>query len=76
MPEPYCPNYSKCTLVNSISFDTGDKDRLAYIEDYCRPGLKGWAHCRRFQCREKLHFCPDFVLPDSNLSFEDIIDRF
>lgn len=53
-----------------------DKKREEYMELWCRKGEEVWGNCTRFATKKTLGFCPDFVVPDTPLSLEEIIDKF
>jgi len=76
MSENSCPNYKTCRLINSAGFNTGKLTKEQYIPVYCINGKQKWESCKRFQTKEILGFCPDFVLPDTNLTMDEIIDKF
>jgi len=70
-----CPNYGGCRLVQSKVVEPDDEKREAYIETYC---LKEETYklCKRYITRKSLWICPDFVLPDTNLTEDEIIDLY
>jgi len=70
-----CPNYNECALVREKLALEGDVYRY-YIDSYCCGEEEEWLGCMRFKAKEKLNFCPDFVLPDSVMTIDQIIDRF
>lgn len=76
MKDYYCPNYSECRLVKSPDFPVSGSDRETYLNAFCQDVNKGWAKCKRFVTKSSLGFCPDFVLPDSNYTNDEIIDKF
>lgn len=76
MEDPYCPNYSSCKLVNTVGFTGDEQTRKQYIQVYCEADESKWNNCKRLIVKEKFHFCPDFVMPDTNLSPDEIIDKF
>jgi len=76
MTENSCPNYQSCRLINSPEFNTGKQSREHYFTLYCIDGKQKWWNCKRFQTKEILGFCPDFVLPDTSLTVDEIIDKF
>ncbi len=49
---------------------------IFYIENFCKAEKSKWCTCKRLLTKNALNFCPDFVLPDSTLSIEEIIDKF
>jgi hypothetical protein len=72
----HCPNYPTCQLIHVPGFVEPETIREVYIRDYCMNRLENWQNCIRFQTHNLLHFCPDFVLPDTHLSVDEIIQRF
>ncbi len=76
MDDPYCPNYNICKLVNETGFTRNESQRKKYISDYCQANRAKWDSCKRLIAKNTLKFCPDFVLPDTPLSMDEIIDKF
>lgn len=76
MTEKSCPNFNSCRLVNLQEFATGEVSRDEYLESYCVDGPQDWERCKRFQIKKMMGFCPDFVLPDSTFTFDEIIEKF
>ncbi|MBN1338206.1 MAG: hypothetical protein JXA03_02720 [Bacteroidales bacterium] len=77
MEDPYCcPNMEVCRLVTLPGFDTGIVPREHYLQSYCRSESQKWLGCKRFITKNELGFCPDFVLPDSDMDMDMIIDKF
>jgi hypothetical protein len=76
MKDIYCPNYSSCRLVNSAELSIDQVRRRRYIENFCHAGEDHWKTCKRMMVKNKFHFCPDFVLPDTGLTPDEIIDKF
>lgn len=70
-----CPNYNECSLVKK-EMDLAEEEYKYYLDMYCCCDSRSWSDCTRFRTKEKLNFCPDFVLPDSQMTIDDIIDRF
>lgn len=71
-----CPNYSTCQLIHIRGFVESETIRRQYIDNFCTSAEENWNQCIRFQTSRSLHFCPDFVLPDTNLSLDEIMERF
>lgn len=70
-----CPNFTGCRLTNGhLELDASSVDK--YIQVYCHSPSEKWLQCKRFVCKEQIHFCPDFVMPDSPWEVDEIIDRF
>lgn len=73
----YCPNYGDCKLVQTDLVIKDDEVLKAkYIADYCTSDKEVWEACKRYQTRMELHFCPNFVLPDTRLSIDEIMDKY
>jgi len=71
-----CPNHSTCQLIHIPGFVQPESLRDSYMEEFCTSGTENWKNCRRLQTHGTLHFCPDFVLPDTCLSVDEIMERF
>ncbi len=76
MENPFCPNYNLCKLVTVEGFIRDEIQLKKYLTDYCKAGDEKWSNCKRLIVKNILHFCPDFVLPDSDLTPDQIIDKF
>lgn len=76
MKDYYCPNYKECRLVKASDFKFSGFSREAYLTNYCEDEASGWKKCKRFIAKNSLGFCPDFVLPDSTFTTDEIIDKF
>jgi hypothetical protein len=76
MPEKCCPNFDSCKLVNASLPDLSTDRKQEYIDTFCIAGPKIWESCKRYMCKNEIHFCPDFVFPDTGLTTEEIIDQF
>lgn len=72
----YCVNYLSCQLVNTNNIVPDEQKRLFYINNFCRGNKDTWKKCKRYVTKEELNFCPDFVLPDSLLTTNEIIEEF
>jgi len=70
-----CPNIVRCDLAQHPLFAETPERLGHYSETYCRHP-EGYAHCRRYQVKMALGFCPVFVLPDSTDDLEQIMDLF
>lgn len=76
MDNQYCPNYNVCKLVNEVGFTGNEVQRNNYITGYCQANKVKWDICKRLIVKNTLKFCPDFVMPDTPLSTDEIIDKF
>ena len=46
-----------------------------YLSSFCM-NEETWKKCRRYTIRKALWICPDFVLPDSDLTEDEVVDRY
>ena len=76
MPGKDCPNYINCQLINKEDVLQDKSQQRQYIRDFCLGGDEAWGRCKRYMTKQELNFCPDFVLPDSPWSPDDILDIF
>lgn len=76
MSDLLCPNIEVCRLVIAPEVLPDSDKRNEIIETYCKQGEAKWSLCKRFITKQKLNFCPDFVLPDTQLTPDEIIDKF
>ncbi len=76
MDNSYCPNYNNCKLVSEPGFTSDESLQQTYISLYCQSDRNRWESCKRLIVKKTLNFCPDFVLPDTELSVDEIIDKF
>ncbi|MBE0675692.1 MAG: hypothetical protein IH591_13610 [Bacteroidales bacterium] len=75
MSDPLCPNITGCKLVNDPTFAITPESRNFYLRHYCK-GIDGsFDNCQRYITKTQIFFCPDFVLPDSEMSIDEILDR-
>lgn len=71
-----CPNIEVCKLVTTEGFTGNENLRHEYIRLWCKSGEEMWGQCKRYVVKNALNFCPDFVLPDTQMSPEEVIDKF
>jgi len=69
-----CPNYGGCRLVQTDVVVQDSEKKAEYIDAYCQEE-ETWKKCLRYKTRKSLWICPDFVLPDSNLTEDEIVER-
>lgn len=60
--------------TNEVLPDIREKE--SYINAWCRNEQGKWRDCKRFSTKAALGFCPDFVVPDTELSIDEIVDKF
>ena len=70
-----CPNHKICQIIHLDGFVKDEKTKYFYIKNFCEADKDGWIHCKRFQTKKILNFCPDFVLPDSTYTIDEIMDK-
>jgi hypothetical protein len=46
------------------------------MNNYCTGPKSEWEKCKRYTTKAALGFCPDFVLPDTDLTLDQIIDKY
>ena len=71
-----CPNIDTCKLVNEVELIGDEAQQKNYITEYCQANKTKWESCKRLIVKNSINFCPDFVLPDTTLSIDEIIDKF
>ena len=64
---PKCPLFNHGLLKRQESADT-------YKKLYCNDPAK-YKECKRYIVSEKIGKCPPFVLPNSSLSIDEILER-
>jgi len=70
-----CPNRQNCQVFTVEGFVSSTEIKEFYAGIFCDAGEKGWTQCRRYLTKKELNLCPDFVMPDSELTIDEIIDR-
>lgn len=71
-----CPNLPNCQLVHPSTRHIPDEIKLDYQAMYCKSSNEHWTTCKRYLVHSQLHFCPEFVLPDSEMTVDEIINIF
>jgi len=61
--------------VKALEVEPDDAKREATIEAYCLKE-ETFKTCRRYTIRKALWLCPDFVLPYTDISEDEVIDRY
>ena len=70
-----CPNYGGCRYVRTQVVEPDDAKREATIKEFCLDEEK-FKTCRRYTIRKALWICPDFILPESDISEDEVADRY
>lgn len=70
-----CPNYSGCRLVQTDVVEPDTERKRRYLSEYCEDE-QNFKNCVRYTTRKALWICPDFVLPDSTLTEDEIVERY
>jgi len=76
MNDLFCPNLKSCSFINSDFSESCNRGKDFYLTGFCRSDNSNWGKCKRFQIKAILDFCPDFVLPDSQMDVDQIMDMF
>ena len=76
MSTQQCPNIGTCRLVTTEDVVPDIEKKEKIMIDWCRQGEDRWSECKRYHTKKELGFCPDFVVPDTKLSVDEIIDKF
>jgi hypothetical protein len=70
-----CPRVCSCSLFSG-KLCVEEDSKIIYKRHYCLDMEESrWRGCKRFVVEEHIGFCPDYVLPNSLLSFEQIFNR-
>jgi hypothetical protein len=75
MNNNFCPNRSGCQIITIVGFVQDPLKKVFYISNYCEAGELSWKSCKRYQIKEILNMCPDFILPDSTYTIDEILDK-
>jgi hypothetical protein len=70
-----CPNFGGCRLVKTEVVEPDDAKREAFIEAYCLTE-ETFMKCKRYVTRKSLWICPDFILPDTDMTEDEIVDLY
>jgi hypothetical protein len=70
------PNIEICKLVITPGFMDNKYQRNIYLQTYCRSDSNKWESYKQSIVKHKLNYCPDFVLPDTELIPDEIINKF
>jgi hypothetical protein len=70
-----CPNIKGCRLVTTDIVVPDLDKKAAYIASFCQQE-ETWKKCKRYVTKRSLWICPDFVLPDTDLTEDEIVDLF
>ena len=76
MSAEQCPNINSCRMVSTDMVVPDEKKKEEFMDNWCRKDEEVWGKCKRFHTKKSLGFCPDFVVPDTTLSIDEIVDKF
>jgi len=76
MSDNFCTNINTCRLVTTEEVVPDKKIKEELMVAWCRQGEDIWSDCKRYSTKKALGFCPDFVVPGTRLSIDEIIDKF
>ena len=74
--EAECPNIETCKLVTTRDIVQEETLLENYMMKWCKAGKDNWSTCTRYITKNQLKFCPDFVLPDTQLTPDEVIEKF
>lgn len=70
-----CPNNEWCILIHNPGY-LPQEDKKYYMQTFCFSSNKYYTNCKRYQTSVRFHFCPDFVLPDTPLNTDEILEKY
>jgi len=70
-----CPNKTTCPVHSVEGFVKDPVKKEYYIHTYCDAGEDNWSNCCRYIAKRSLNLCPVFVMPDSELTVDEILDK-
>jgi len=74
MKFPYCTNLQTCKFIIEEKNFTELTQRQYYLTNYYQNPDLNWKNCKRFLVKIELGFCPDFIIPESEMTLNEIID--
>lgn len=74
MKKDGCPKFIKCPLFSGKILENKASTDI-YKNLYCLNGKEKYTTCKRYITSEKVGKCPGYVMPNSSLSIEEIIQR-
>ena len=73
--ENICPKYRNCRLFNGHLLKRKQSEE-AYKNLYCQNYTeKNWEQCKRYQVSERIGETPDWVMPNSGYSIDEIVQK-
>ena len=69
-----CKNVSECPLYTG-KLESNPVRIKTYKSFYCENGKSNYEKCRRYQVGQVIEHCPPDILPNCNLTVEEIINR-
>jgi len=76
MENTFCPNCKMCRLVTSEEFPIDKDSKEEFLKIYCESVSENWLQCMRYVTKHNLGFCPEFVLPDTIMTLDEVMDKF
>ena len=70
MERSRCPRIDHCAMIAG-RLDIDENHKETFKHRFC---LGDYDSCKRLIVIEKLHMCPDFVLPDSSISIDEVME--
>jgi len=69
-----CPKTADCKLFNNNLLSKPEYAET-YRSLFCNAGEKRWTQCKRFIVAGKFGKCPDYVLPNSIMTLDEVEAR-
>lgn len=69
----FCPKIAKCPLFNGFLLKRAESEEV-YKNLFCRDTNR-YKDCKRYMVAETVGKCADFVMPNSSLTIDQIIER-
>lgn len=74
MEKEICPKFAKCPLFTGALLKKSTSEEV-YKNLYCKAGREKWTTCKRYQTSERVGKCSDWILPNSTLTLDQIIQK-
>lgn len=72
--ENTCPKTPTCRLFNGDILQKNTSEEI-YKALFCTAGIEKFSTCMRMRISQKYGKCPDFVLPNSSFTEEQILEK-
>ena len=69
-----CTKVAKCPLFNGTLLKRSSSEEV-YKHLFCNAGKEKWTTCKRYQTSEKVGKSADWILPNSTLTVDQIVQK-